>query len=70
MVLENASKPMSVIGIVTVPRFVHPENAKSPMDVTESGMVAATRLVHPRNAARPMAVTEPGMVAATRLVHP
>ena len=48
---------------------VHPWNAPSPMDDTESGMMRDVREVHPWNALSPMDVTESGMITEVREVH-
>ena len=50
-----------------VARLEQPENAPSPMVVTEVGMLMAVRPVQPSNAPSPMVVTELGMLMAVRL---
>ena len=44
--------------MVTLVRPLQPENAKSPMRVTELGMVTLVRLLQSENAEFPMLVTE------------
>ena len=47
-----------------------PENAESPILVTELPMVTDVRLLQPENASSPILVTELGMVMDIRLLQP
>ena len=48
--------------MVTECKDSQPQNARSPMLVTESGMVTDCKDVHQLNARSPMLVTESGMI--------
>jgi hypothetical protein len=59
----------SPIEISRFARFTQPENAPTPIDVTESGRAMLARLVQPQNARQPMFVTESGISTLARLVQ-
>lgn len=47
---------MTLLGIVTVDKVVHPKNTESPKLVTPLGIVMADKTVHPENRALPRLV--------------
>ena len=58
---------VTLSGIVTLARFVQPENAHPPISVTLSEIVTFVRLVQPLNAEPPILVTPLGITTSESL---
>lgn len=73
MLLYEEGKVTDIVnlpGTDTDVRLLQPENAFSPIFVTESGIVTDTRPLQSLNAPSPMLVTESGIVTDVRPLQP
>ena len=68
----NDSAPIDEVtlsGMVTMDRLLHPMKARFPIDITLSGMVTMDRLLHSMKARFPIDITLSGIVTLVRLVQ-